>query len=82
MNNISQCPRCGRSFIGEEAALHKCVGKIVDIRYKWAVKTDIDGVGKVLFIEGTDGTLYRLLPSFLAKRKFTGDEPNDDWTKP
>jgi hypothetical protein len=63
MNNLIKCPSCNRWLIGEEFNSHKCSCKIVDITYKWWVKTDLDGIGEVLIIEGKDGTLYRLKPS-------------------
>ena len=65
MNNLIKCKICNKWIIIEELEFHKCCHsnfKIVNTKYKWLVQTKLDGFGKVLLVEGQDGTLYRMTP--------------------
>ena len=60
-----KCKICNKWIIIEELEFHKCCHsnfKIVNTKYKWLVQTELDGFGKVLLVEGQDGTLYRMTP--------------------
>jgi hypothetical protein len=79
MNNIVKCPKCYRWMIGEESGSHQCTCKIVDIKYKWCVKTQLDNVGEVVIIQGMDGTLYRATP--MPDETLQGDDTSTDPTE-
>lgn len=69
------------SLISEEFSLHNCQRKIVDIKYKWLVNTQLDDYGEVLIIEGQDGTLYRVSPDEKLQRHNYAI-PDEDDTEP
>ena len=78
MNNVIICPRCHRSVIYEESLLHTCNSIIVDIVYKWQVSSDISGMGKVIIVEGKDGTLYRITPKPISDENLQSDEDDEN----
>jgi hypothetical protein len=64
LNNLIKCRTCNKWLIIEELDLHKCQGtfKVVDLKYKWFVKSELENFGDILLVEGQDGTLYRITP--------------------
>lgn len=80
MSNLVRCPRCNIALISEEAILHQCRTKIIDIKYKWYVSSNLEKFGDVVIVEDQDGTLYRISAEKLQQHN--SNQSAEDDTEP
>jgi len=91
MSDIGRCPRCNRFLIAEQRQGHHCrvsIRKVEEIILDWMNEGVQDENEDVVHVAmGLDGILYRLIlckhnPPHVAKRNFTCEKPNGNYTEP